>query len=81
VGGAMGQILSTSFYAKGNTQTPTRIGVIGFTIGLFFKGIGFYIAGVTGIAVGTSLYLLMNAFFMQYFLSKNLNTLAAKLSD
>lgn len=78
VGGAIGQVLSTSFYAKGNTQTPTRIGVIGFTIGLFFKAIGFYLAGVIGIAVGTSLYLFLNASLMQFYLSKKLNELSSK---
>jgi len=73
VGGALGQILSSSFYAKGNTRTPTKIGVFGFTIGLGMKVVGFLYWGILGIAVGTSLYYLLNAFLLKLALQQSLN--------
>jgi putative peptidoglycan lipid II flippase len=71
IGGAAGQILSTSFYAKGDTVTPTRIGVIGYTAGIGLKIGGFYAFGVVGIAAGTSIYLLFNAVVMAVFLHRS----------
>lgn len=71
VGGAAGQILSTSFYAKGDTRTPTRIGVLGFAAGVVFKVGGFYLFGVVGIALGTSLYFMINAVALYLFLSRD----------
>ncbi len=73
IGGALGQILSSGFYAKGNTRTPTKIGVFGFIIGLGMKVAGFLYWGILGIAVGTSLYYLLNAFLLNFVLQKNLN--------
>ena len=73
VGGALGQILSSSFYAKGNTRTPTKIGIFGFTIGLGMKVVGFLYWGILGIAVGTSLYYLLNAFLLKLALQQSLN--------
>lgn len=68
IGGALGQIFSTCFYAKKDTKTPTVIGVIGFTLGIGFKLGGFYLWGVIGIAAGTSLYYLINAGLLRIFL-------------
>ena len=64
LGGALGQILAAGFYAIGETRTPTRIGVIGFTLGIALKVAGFYYAGVYGLALGTTIYYLMNAAVM-----------------
>jgi peptidoglycan biosynthesis protein MviN/MurJ (putative lipid II flippase) len=61
VGGAVGQVLSSSFYAFGDTSTPTRVGVAGFTLGLILKVGGFFLEGIHGIAVGTSAYYMINA--------------------
>jgi putative peptidoglycan lipid II flippase len=60
VGGAAGQVLSTSFYASGDTRTPTRIGVIGFTIAIVLKLIAFWYYGIFGLAVAASFYYLGN---------------------
>ncbi len=68
IGGALGQIFSTCFYAKKDTKTPTVIGIIGFTLGIGFKLGGFYLWGVIGIAAGTSLYFLINAGLLRLFL-------------
>jgi putative peptidoglycan lipid II flippase len=65
MGGPIGQILASSFYAKGNTTTPTKLLVIGFTLGIFFKLEGFYLWGVLGIAVGTSLYSFLNLLLLR----------------
>jgi len=73
IGGALGQILSNGFYAKGNTRTPTKIGIFGFTIGLGMKVAGFFYWGILGIAVGTSLYYLLNVFLLRFALRRNLS--------
>jgi putative peptidoglycan lipid II flippase len=64
IGGAMGQVLSSAFYARGDTATPTRIGMIGFTIGVALKILGFLKAGIPGLAFGTTLYYFLNAGLM-----------------
>ena len=68
MGGPIGQILASSFYAKGNTTTPTKIGVFGFTIGIFLKLGGFYLWGIIGIAIGTSLHYFINLLLLRYIL-------------
>lgn len=72
VGGALGQVLSSSFYAKGDTRTPTKIGIFSFTLGLGFKVAGFFYWGVLGIAAGSSLYYLLTAFMLDSALSNRL---------
>lgn len=72
LGGTLGQILSNSFYALGDTVTPTRIGIFGFTVGIAAKVFGFFTAGVFGIALGTSLYYMLNAILLSYFLYRKL---------
>jgi peptidoglycan biosynthesis protein MviN/MurJ (putative lipid II flippase) len=62
VAGVTSQVLAGALYAQGDTETPTRVGVISFTAGIAFKVLGFYLLGIWGIAAGASLhYLLMAA--------------------
>jgi putative peptidoglycan lipid II flippase len=73
IGGAMGQILSTAFYAKGNTLTPTKVGITGFSLGIVFKVIGFFSFGLVGIALGTTLYYFLNVFLLYVLLERGLH--------
>jgi len=62
VAGVAAQVLAGAFYAQGDTETPTRVGMISFTAGIAFKLLGFALFGVLGIAAGASLhYVLMGA--------------------
>jgi putative peptidoglycan lipid II flippase len=71
VGGVAGQISSSAYYASGDTKTPTRIGIYSYTLYIPLKIIFFYFFGVMGLAITTSVYLLVNLFFQNYFLFKN----------
>jgi putative peptidoglycan lipid II flippase len=61
VGGAVGQILSTSFYSQGDTRTPTLVGVVGFTVAIGLKLAAFRYRGIQGLAVAASAYYVLNA--------------------
>ncbi|MCC7207905.1 MAG: virulence factor MviN [Anaerolineae bacterium] len=73
VGGSAGQILSTAFYAKGDTITPTRIGVVGFTFGIGVKILAFYLFGLVGIAIGATLYYGLNLILLGVLLERDVN--------
>jgi putative peptidoglycan lipid II flippase len=61
IGGAVGQILSTSFYAQGDTRTPTLVGIAGFTAAIGLKLFAFRWRGIEGLAAAASAYYLINA--------------------
>ena len=56
VAGAMGQVTSVSFYAFGDTKTPTRLGMLAFTAYIPAKIAAFFWFGLIGLAAATSLY-------------------------
>ncbi len=60
VAGAMGLITSTTFYAMGDTRTPTRMSIITYTIYVPIKVLAFLRYGLLGLAVVTSAYLFLN---------------------
>ena len=60
IGGAMGQITSTTFYAIGDTRTPTRLSVLSFTFYVPLKVFAFVRYGLTGLAVVTTIYYFAN---------------------
>ncbi|MGZ8186000.1 MAG: lipid II flippase MurJ [Methylobacter sp.] len=64
VGGVVGQISSSSFYAIGDTSTPTRLGIYSYTVYIPVKLALFYYFGILGLAVTTSTFFILN-FFLQ----------------
>lgn len=59
--GLIGQSFAAAFYATGETHTVTKIGVLGFTLGVGLKVILFGRLGLVGIPVGAGLHQLINA--------------------
>jgi putative peptidoglycan lipid II flippase len=60
VGGASGQVTATAFYAMGDTQTPTRMSIVTYSLYIPAKIIVFLRFGIMGLAVVTSIYLFVN---------------------
>lgn len=60
VGGASGQITATTFYSMGDTRTPTRMSIITYSIYIPAKIFIFLRYGLLGLAVTTSIYILLN---------------------
>lgn len=58
--GLVGQVLASTFYALADTKTPTTASIVGFTFGLGFKILGYAWGGVVGLALGTTLYFMLN---------------------
>lgn len=73
VGGVAGQICASSFYACGNTTTPTRMSVLTYTAYVPVKMVSFYLWGIVGLAVATSIYYMTNFLLQVYLLKKKHN--------
>ncbi len=71
-GGAAGQICSSSFYACGDTLTPTRMSMITYTAYIPAKVAAFYFYGVMGLAIITSIYYITNLSLQIYLFEKKL---------
>lgn len=56
IGGLAGLVLAESFFAMGDSRTPAIALAAFFTLGIGFKAAGFALAGVEGLAAGTTLY-------------------------
>lgn len=70
IGGLAGQICSSTFYACGNTKTPTRMSMLTYTVYIPCKVAAFYFWGVEGLAIATSMYYLGNLSCLIYLLKK-----------
>ena len=68
LGGVTGQICSSSFYACGNTITPTRMSMITYTAYIPCKIIAFYFFNIVGLALATSIYYIINSLCQIYLL-------------
>ena len=60
IAGAMGVVTSKTFYAMGDTRTPTRMSIVTYTLYIPAKVLGFFRYGLMGLAVVTSAYLFLN---------------------
>lgn len=78
IGGAVGQILSTSFYAQGDTRTPTLIGIAGFTLAIGLKLFAFRWRGIEGLALAASAYYLLNALLLLVCLRRRARRVATR---
>lgn len=70
IANALGQPLAAAFYATGDTRTPTRVGIVGFTAGAFLKVAGFFSWGLLGIAVAASIHQALNTLLLWLFQPK-----------
>ncbi len=70
VGGAVGQIASSTFYSIGDTTTPTRMSMLTYTVYIPCKALFFYFWGVAGLAIATSIYYITNQTLLIYLLKK-----------
>ncbi len=73
IGGVSGQICSSTFYACGDTVTPTRMSIFTYTAYIPAKVISFYFLGVMGLALTTSFYYIANLLLQILLLEKKLN--------
>jgi putative peptidoglycan lipid II flippase len=63
--GSVNHMLTSAWYAQGDTRTPTRIGVTAYTVGLGLKALGFRLGGLEGIALGISAYYGLHWFLLE----------------
>ena len=57
-------LISSAFYSKGDTRTPSILSILTYTIFIPLKFISFYFSGPLGLAVISSVYSLVNMFFL-----------------
>ncbi len=72
VGNPSSHLLLTSFYATGDTRTPTKIGMASYTIGAVCKLAGFAFFGLFGLAAGTSVYYLLRSWMLFHALRRRI---------
>jgi putative peptidoglycan lipid II flippase len=70
VGGAMGSVTTSAFYARGNTWVPTRLGMLTYTLYLPFKVVSFLMGGIPALAISVSAYYLANLALQCFYLRK-----------
>lgn len=60
VGGALGQLSSSAFFALGDTRTPARFGIYSYTVYIPIKLLAFHYFGAAGLALSASLFVVIN---------------------
>ena len=66
-GSGTGQLCASTFYAMGDTRTPTKLSIITYTLYIPAKILSFWVWGIKGLALATSVYFLGN-FLLQFYL-------------
>ena len=72
VGPAFTQVLNYGFYALDETRRLSILSAISYTVGLGLKVGGFYLAGVIGLALGTSAYFALSSMLVLITLTRML---------
>jgi len=67
-----GYAVMASFYAMGDMRTPVTIGVAGFLVGVVLKSAAFLQIGITGLAIATSAYYVLNLVVLILLLEKRI---------
>lgn len=62
--GNLGTIMTSMFYSRGDTKTPTAVGMVSYTLGVVVKIAMFTIWGPLGLALGVSIYYSISLFLM-----------------
>lgn len=60
IGGAAGQVCASTFYACGDTITPTRMSIINYCVFIPSEVVSFHFWGLMGMALATSVYYMAN---------------------
>lgn len=74
LGGTLGQLTTGCFYAIGDTRSPTKLGVLTYTVYLPGKILAFQWYGTTGLALSASLFLITNLTLQHFFIVKKLGS-------
>lgn len=68
--GALGSVSSVSFYAAGDTRTPTRLGILSYTVFVPIRVVAYSYFGVHGLAVAASAFVFVNLVGQLFVLSR-----------
>lgn len=71
-GGTVGQVVTTAFYVLGDTKTPTRIFNWAYTAYIPIKVGVFFLYGLTGLAIATSVHVVVIFLLQLFVLEKTL---------
>jgi putative peptidoglycan lipid II flippase len=61
---SLNHTVTSAYYSMGNTATPNKVAVLCYTLGLILKVIGFYAAGINGMALALSLQYVTTCFLL-----------------
>ncbi|MFH1177496.1 MAG: lipid II flippase MurJ [Acidobacteriota bacterium] len=70
IGGVLGQLASAAFFARGDTVTPMRVGVVTYLVYLPVKVLAFLGAGLLGLPIAASLWVLAGSALLLRALAK-----------
>ena len=62
--GVLGTVFSNAYYAQGDTSTPSRIAAASLTFGLPFRALGYWLGGISGLAVTVTILAGLTAWWL-----------------